>query len=329
MTDPSAEQTVRGILARTHTSSQIDLLITRLRAQHQPTGIYAELAAERGRQEDKFGPQNHPDQHFKDGDYRYVQRALEHTRQVNADPQTLTWFGILLEEVYETALAPGFKELREELVQVAAVAVAWIEALDRRGTIPPQLWESMPYAVAGEPITPEHLAVLRVAGLVDVDTPGLTITAAMVNHALDRLHATMAHLRTPAAQHPAAAPARPTPQLIRDLVEGARVQGAHCTEQTRLRNGTTVACTKQADHASPWHRRGAHSWKVVFGDAHPPRVPAGQAANRAADELGRLRTLARDWRTTLQTIAQQCRTCCTACDTAEAALAQHPATERL
>lgn len=159
------------------------------------TGVYAELAAERGRQDDTFGEQNHPNHHFKPGDYRYAQQALEHTRQVNADPATLCWFGILLEEVYEAALAPGFTGLRAELVQVAAVAVAWIEAIDRRGTIGPQLWESIPYAVAGQPLTQEHLAVVRAAGLVAHDTPGLTVTAAMVNQALDKLHATMAHLR--------------------------------------------------------------------------------------------------------------------------------------
>lgn len=58
----------------------------------------------------------------------------------SAHPDT-TWLAILTEEVGESAQAVlhnrfGGKAagtLREELVQVAAVAVAWIEAIDKRG----------------------------------------------------------------------------------------------------------------------------------------------------------------------------------------------------
>ena len=81
-------------------------------------GILLDIAAERGRQDEKWGPDH---------------------RQVNS-----VWGLILTEEVGEAAeaalevFAPGdsdefFKareHLREELVQVAAVAVAWLEALD-------------------------------------------------------------------------------------------------------------------------------------------------------------------------------------------------------
>lgn len=57
------------------------------------------------------------------------------------DREDLKWLAILVEEVGEVAdelnsqWAPpsiGPKRLREELVQVAAVAVAWVEAIDRR-----------------------------------------------------------------------------------------------------------------------------------------------------------------------------------------------------
>lgn len=47
-----------------------------------------------------------------------------------------TWAHILREEFYEALAAPGVLELREELVQVAAVAVAWCEAIDRRAQVP-------------------------------------------------------------------------------------------------------------------------------------------------------------------------------------------------
>ena len=73
--------------------------------------ILLNIREERERQIDKWGDQNHkPD---------------------------LTWLAILSEEVGE--VAKGLLEedsplhIREELVQVAAVAAAWIEAIDIRG----------------------------------------------------------------------------------------------------------------------------------------------------------------------------------------------------
>lgn len=42
------------------------------------------------------------------------------------------WEDVLVEEVAEAIDAPDDAALREELVQVAAVAVAWIECIDRR-----------------------------------------------------------------------------------------------------------------------------------------------------------------------------------------------------
>ena len=82
--------------------------------------IWDAVDAERARQDAKWGEQNHDD---------------------------FTWMAILAEEVGEVAKAalhhngdePGvtaseatLSHLREELVQVAAVAVAWLEAIDRR-----------------------------------------------------------------------------------------------------------------------------------------------------------------------------------------------------
>lgn len=45
---------------------------------------------------------------------------------------TATWLDVLREEVYEAFAETDPLRLRTELIQVAAVAVAWIEALDRR-----------------------------------------------------------------------------------------------------------------------------------------------------------------------------------------------------
>lgn len=70
---------------------------------------------ERDRQDSKFGQQNHLD---------------------------LTWLAILSEEVGEASqeiltnqfgsVGNGHGDLREEVVHVAAVALAWVEAIDRR-----------------------------------------------------------------------------------------------------------------------------------------------------------------------------------------------------
>lgn len=69
--------------------------------------VLAEVRAERARQDAKWGANR---------------------------PLALTpWLGILVEEVGESATASfagTLADLREELVQVAAVAVAWIESID-------------------------------------------------------------------------------------------------------------------------------------------------------------------------------------------------------
>lgn len=79
--------------------------------------VLDEVRAERGSQERKWGPQNHDD---------------------------FPWLSILVEEVGEAAMAVNeanfeggsnygnYADLRAELVQCAAVCIAWVEAIDRR-----------------------------------------------------------------------------------------------------------------------------------------------------------------------------------------------------
>lgn len=43
-----------------------------------------------------------------------------------------SWLDVLLEEVYEASAETAPEKLRTELVQVAAVAIAWIEDIDKR-----------------------------------------------------------------------------------------------------------------------------------------------------------------------------------------------------
>jgi hypothetical protein len=107
--------------------------------------VLSEITGERARQDVKWGEQNHPD--FT-GPHRVFLRAIapaagqldydalrhltraacQHAGDIDGDG----WDLILLEEVFE-ALAEGDPEkLRAELIQVAAVAVNWIESIDRR-----------------------------------------------------------------------------------------------------------------------------------------------------------------------------------------------------
>ena len=97
-------------------------------------GVLREVHIERERQDKLFGEQNHKD--WKDSSRAGPFMALLEAREeYDEDERTgqMNWTSILAEEVLEAFTAESEKELREELIQVAAVAVAWIECLDRRG----------------------------------------------------------------------------------------------------------------------------------------------------------------------------------------------------
>lgn len=108
--------------------------------------IAREVLAERARQDEKWGEQNHPDLHsgylpleesvgslvaehdlFAELARRY--KTLNHLAALTA---TIDWTGILLEEVYEALAESDPARLRTELLQVAAVTQAWAAAIDRR-----------------------------------------------------------------------------------------------------------------------------------------------------------------------------------------------------
>lgn len=93
--------------------------------------ILAEIAAERERQDAKWGEQNHPDGTggtFAHDAVNYARRQCKEAAQSG----TITWNLILQEEMWEAFAESDPIKLRAELVQCAAVAVAWIEAIDRR-----------------------------------------------------------------------------------------------------------------------------------------------------------------------------------------------------
>lgn len=93
-------------------------------------GVLAEVASERVRQNAKWGEQNHPD--GTDATMRADADDIRAHVERNAANGDLTWHDVLSEEFAEATAETDPARLRAELVQVAAVAVAWVEAIDRR-----------------------------------------------------------------------------------------------------------------------------------------------------------------------------------------------------
>lgn len=88
-------------------------------------------------QVDTWGEQNHPDASaFVYGIISAV--AAQNVCDSRVDLGELTWSDIMIEELAEAvedAVAGRETNLRAELVQVAAVAVNWIAAIDRREAV--------------------------------------------------------------------------------------------------------------------------------------------------------------------------------------------------
>lgn len=93
--------------------------------------VVAEVAKERARQDQKWGEQNHAD--GTGGQMReFAAMAAREWCDQRHKTNDETWLDILNEEICEAFAETDPEKLRQELLQVAAVAVAWIEALDRR-----------------------------------------------------------------------------------------------------------------------------------------------------------------------------------------------------
>lgn len=112
--------------------------------------VLSEVSGERDAQESKWGEQNHPNGTRPDfdgiGRAFYQQgsaQGFDLNRELYAKWATFrcdqkhstgdgTWEDILTEEYAEAIACEDEAQLRAELIQVAAVAVAWVEALDRK-----------------------------------------------------------------------------------------------------------------------------------------------------------------------------------------------------
>ncbi|GAA2639902.1 nucleoside triphosphate pyrophosphohydrolase [Actinomadura fulvescens] len=102
--------------------------------------VLADVAAERDAQDRLWGVQEFPDGSGPE----YGERADEAKREVAAawSRGELTWRHILTEEFYEALAETDPGRLRTELVQTAAVAVKWVQSLDRRHCAQPHRGKS-------------------------------------------------------------------------------------------------------------------------------------------------------------------------------------------
>jgi hypothetical protein len=112
----------RGELAEV-THSIIERLVT--------DEVLREVAQERVRQNVIWGEQNHPDG-TGSASWKGLAELLRKECDRATSEKNLTFRHILEEEIAEAFAEADSKNLRTELVQVAAVAVSWIEAIDRR-----------------------------------------------------------------------------------------------------------------------------------------------------------------------------------------------------
>ena len=92
--------------------------------------IFEEIRAERQRQDEKWGEQNHQ-MLDKRVPIEIIKEGADNCRAIN-ESERKSWFSVLREEIYEAFAENEPEKQREELVQVAAVVVAIIECLDRR-----------------------------------------------------------------------------------------------------------------------------------------------------------------------------------------------------
>jgi hypothetical protein len=95
--------------------------------------VEGDVRREREAQTDKWGEQNHPDGTGPEyGIGQDQAHAWREVCQLAAANGTLTWRHVIQEEFFEALAEEDPDKLRTELIQVAAVAMTWVEAIDRR-----------------------------------------------------------------------------------------------------------------------------------------------------------------------------------------------------
>jgi hypothetical protein len=92
--------------------------------------VLADIDAERDAQEAKFPDQELPSGTGGSGRWDRAE-AYKGMCEYAREAGQLTWTHVLEEEVAEALAESDVALLREELIQVAAVAVRWVEQIDR------------------------------------------------------------------------------------------------------------------------------------------------------------------------------------------------------
>lgn len=101
-------------------------------------GVVIEIIGERELQNTVWGEQNHPNGTGPDRQllgvlarYSNLRDVAKTQTDVRAAAGTVTFADIFLEEVFEALAESDPARLRAELIQAAAVAAQWVEAIDR------------------------------------------------------------------------------------------------------------------------------------------------------------------------------------------------------
>jgi hypothetical protein len=98
----------------------------------ETTRVLGEVAEERRSQDAQWGEQNHPDGTGTSYMADHLALKAKQMTALHVQMGELTWHDILAEEFYEAMAESDPAKLRAELLQVSAVAAAWIESIDRR-----------------------------------------------------------------------------------------------------------------------------------------------------------------------------------------------------
>jgi hypothetical protein len=94
--------------------------------------IFDDVVVERVSQIARFGEQNWASGTSDDDTSIKMANSARNTCDLATKAGDLTWKDILREEYFEAMAEPEGPKLRTELIQVIAVAVAWLDCLDRR-----------------------------------------------------------------------------------------------------------------------------------------------------------------------------------------------------
>ncbi|GAA5229246.1 hypothetical protein [Arthrobacter cryoconiti] len=149
-TDPDTDGATLSLHDLAELSAAAPIIAAQAKAESDlpRAAILAEISAERDRQDVKWGEQNHPNGTGDDVAFMHGVKLPKPHEKVSVTMGTLaytarqvtdshaatghvTWADILLEEVGEAFAEHGADALRTELIQVAAVAAQWVEAIDR------------------------------------------------------------------------------------------------------------------------------------------------------------------------------------------------------